>query len=401
MDTISARRKRMFENRRLLPAGALLTVLLCATALLFNQFTFVLNVRVDGEPVGALPDTQALEELLDTTEEAVVSLLGQPRDVSDKVRYSFRLASISDAENLDPQVVELGLFSHIDGVDMRYVVSVGGESVGHVADPYQLQAAKEERIDALLADDDVVSATFLSEVCYEFQLVDLEAEPAVEDIVALVESLSVETVVEIIYTEVIPFETDAIPDDRRLIDTIEVLQVGADGKTEVTALVTYIDGEPIEYTIVHTKVITEAIREIMLEGTLERPLTASFGEYIWPTTGTVSSLFGPRRVAIGSSNHQGIDISAPRGTAVVAADGGEVIFTDRLGGFGKLIQIRHDNGHVTYYAHLSSMDVSVGERVYRGQFIGRVGMTGTASGNHLHFEIRIDGVPVDPMPWLP
>ena len=82
MDTIQARRKRTFENRRLLPTGALLTVLLCATALLFNQFTFVLHVSVDGAPVGTLPDTQALEELLDTTEEAVVSLLGQPRDVA-------------------------------------------------------------------------------------------------------------------------------------------------------------------------------------------------------------------------------------------------------------------------------------------------------------------------------
>ena len=141
--------------------------------------------------------------------------------------------------------------------------------------------------------------------------------------------------------------------------------------------------------------------EIILEGTQVRPLTASWGYYHWPTTGVITSTFGWRNVSIGTANHLGIDIAAPAGTPILAADGGEVFFADWFFGFGNLIRIRHDNGDVTYYAHLSGMDVYVGQRVYRGQQIGRMGMTGLASGNHLHFEIHINGMPVDPMPLLP
>ncbi|MCL2588634.1 MAG: peptidoglycan DD-metalloendopeptidase family protein, partial [Oscillospiraceae bacterium] len=347
-----------------------------------------------------VPDTLVLEKLIDITEEAVVSLRGEHYDVADRVSYTFRLTSIEGVEDLDPHVVERGIFSHIDGVDLHYVVSVDGEPVGYVEDAEALQEAMDQRI-ALLLETGTFSANFLSRVDYDFQLVDLDKVHIVDDIYAFVESLTMETVEVVILAETIPFEVDIVLDDRRLIDSSEVLQVGAHGEKEIVTLVTYIDGEQVGYTILQTKIITEAITEIVLEGTQERPLTASFGYYIWPTNGTVSSFFGPRRVAIGSSNHQGIDISAPAGTPVYAADGGEVIFVAWSGGFGNLIKILHDNGHVTYYAHLRSMDVSVGERVYRGQYIGGVGMTGTASGNHLHFEIRIDGIPVDPMPFLP
>jgi len=258
----------------------------------------------------------------------------------------------------------------------------------------------DKRLD-LLIDAGASSATFLSEVVYDFQLVDLDSVPLIACISDFVETLSVETVTLITFTEAIPYEQDIVSDDNLFDDHIEILRTGLDGEAEITAMVTYVDGERTQRTILQTKILADAVSEIIIEGSLARPPTASWGEYVWPTVGTVSSLFGPRRVSIGSSNHQGIDISAPHGTPVIAADGGEVIFVGRLGGFGNLIQIRHDNSHVTYYAHLSSMAVSVGERVYRGQFIGGVGMTGTASGNHLHFEIRVNGTPVDPMPFLP
>ena len=388
-----------FENR-LIRMGALLTLLFCVVTMLLSQFTFVLDVRVDGERVGIVPDPQALEALIDTAEDAVTYLTGQSVDVAERVTYTLRLSSVADAESLDPQVVERGIFHHIDGVDMHYMVSIDGEPVGYVADVEALQAAMEQRIE-LLVTEGAISAAFVTELEYDFQLLDLEYITAVEDIFELVEGLAVETVEQVIATEPIPFEVAVISDDRRFEDMVEVLQEGMEGEMELILLATYIDGARVAYTIVQTKILVEAVPEILIEGTQVRPLTASWGYYIWPTEGTVSSLFGPRRVSVGSSNHQGIDISAPAGTPVVAADGGEVIFTGRFFGYGNLIRILHDNGHVTYYAHLRSFAVSEGDRVYRGQYIGQVGMTGTASGNHLHFEIRIDGVPVDPMPFLP
>ena len=387
-------------NRRLQMTGTLLTLLLCSATLLFNQFTFVLDVKVDGEVIGTVPDVQLLGALIDTTEEAVESLLGQPYDVGERVSYTLSFVTASGADDWDACEVERGILDHIEGVGMKYVVSVAGEPLGFVPDYKELQAAKDQRISLLMAEG-ALSAGFLCEVTYEFQLVDLEGNTPVEDIPALVERLSIETVEQLISTETIPFEAELVLDDSRFEDEVEVLQEGLDGKKEIITLVTYIDGMEIEQTVLQVNTLIEPVPEIIVEGTKARPRTASFGYYIWPASGNISSHFGPRRVRIGSSNHRGIDIAAPHGTAIVAADGGEVIFVGWQGGFGNLIQIRHDNGHVTYYAHLSSMSVSVGERVYRGQRIGGMGMTGTATGVHLHFEIRINDIPVDPLLHLP
>jgi len=94
--------------------------------------------------------------------------------------------------------------------------------------------------------------------------------------------------------------------------------------------------------------------------------------------------------------HQGTDYAAPQGTEVRAAANGVVTHADRRGGYGKLVEVHHPNGYATRYAHLSEITVQPGATVSRGQVVGRVGMTGLATGPHLHFEVRRDGRPVDP-----
>jgi len=394
-------RKIQFERRKLLPTGVLLTFLLCIATLLIGQLTFVVHVKVDGEVIGALSDSQEFGELFDTTQELAASLLGDTSDLVERISYSYRIASVAVLDTLDAAPVEREILERIDGISIYYAITVDGMFAGHVSDLSTLQTAKEERLDSLKSQEDVLSVTLLSDLTFEDNITEQGEALTIVEILELVDSLSVEKVQEISYVEPIPFEVTIIEDDTLLEGMIEILQEGVYGEVQVFAQVTSIDGSEIEHVILDTKVVSEAVAELVVVGTFVRPLTASWGEYIWPTTGNVSSFFGPRRVSIGSSNHQGIDITAPHGTPVYAADGGEVFFVGFSGGFGNLIKIEHDNGHVTYYAHLSSMNVQVGDRVYRGQHIGGVGMTGTASGNHLHFEIRINGVPVDPMPWLP
>ncbi|MCL2201302.1 MAG: M23 family metallopeptidase [Oscillospiraceae bacterium] len=132
-----------------------------------------------------------------------------------------------------------------------------------------------------------------------------------------------------------------------------------------------------------------------------RDPTASTGTFVWPVEGRLSSLFGPRRTTVGSSNHRGIDISGPHGTPVFAADGGEVIFSGRSGAYGNKIKIEHDNGIVTLYAHNSENLVRAGQRVAQGELIAKTGTTGRVSGPHLHFEVIINGSPVNPLDYLP
>jgi murein DD-endopeptidase MepM/ murein hydrolase activator NlpD len=117
--------------------------------------------------------------------------------------------------------------------------------------------------------------------------------------------------------------------------------------------------------------------------------------FIWPTSGVVTSGFGPRWGGM----HAGIDIAAPSGTPVRAAASGSVIVAGYSGGYGNLVVIDHGNGLATAYAHMSAIYVGSGS-VSQGETIGAVGSTGNSTGNHLHFEVRVNGSPVDPMGYL-
>jgi murein DD-endopeptidase MepM/ murein hydrolase activator NlpD len=120
--------------------------------------------------------------------------------------------------------------------------------------------------------------------------------------------------------------------------------------------------------------------------------------FIWPVDGgTLTSQFGPR----GDTFHDGIDIGAPRGTAVYAARHGEVVYSDQLRGYGKVIILNHGDGYASVYAHNANHMVSVGTRVRRGQMIARIGETGRTSGPNLHFEVRKDNVARNPLYFLP
>jgi len=131
-----------------------------------------------------------------------------------------------------------------------------------------------------------------------------------------------------------------------------------------------------------------------------QPSTASTGSYIWPAYGNLTSPFGYRQATVGSSNHKGIDICANSGDPIYAADAGEVVVSEKSGAYGNVVEIKHDNGHKTLYAHCSSLLVSVGERVAQGQIIALMGRTGRATAVHLHFELIINGENVNPELYL-
>ena len=119
--------------------------------------------------------------------------------------------------------------------------------------------------------------------------------------------------------------------------------------------------------------------------------------FMWPLDGPVTSGFGPRW----GRSHEGIDIDGVTGDPVVAAAAGRVIFAGPYAGYGNAVAVDHGGGVRSLYAHLSGIAVGVGDDVAKGQLIGAVGCTGRCFGDHLHFEILIDGVPVDPLLYLP
>lgn len=116
-------------------------------------------------------------------------------------------------------------------------------------------------------------------------------------------------------------------------------------------------------------------------------LTSGFGDRVHPI----------RKV---NRHHDGVDLAAPSGTPIYAVFGGRVAYADTFGGYGKLVVLIHPNGVTSHYAHCQSLNVEVGDVVKRGDLVGKVGHSGAVTGPHLHFEVRIDGKPIDPTSYL-
>jgi len=124
-----------------------------------------------------------------------------------------------------------------------------------------------------------------------------------------------------------------------------------------------------------------------LQRPVDAPITSLFGPRVHPIFGTVRM-------------HTGIDFGATSGTPIRAAAAGRVVQAGAMSGYGNVVVIDHGGGLATLYAHQSRVAVAAGTQVQAGQVIGYVGATGYATGPHLHFEVRINGTPVDPMPYL-
>jgi murein DD-endopeptidase MepM/ murein hydrolase activator NlpD len=125
---------------------------------------------------------------------------------------------------------------------------------------------------------------------------------------------------------------------------------------------------------------------------------------IWPVEGEMTDGFGGRRNPFGGYStefHPGQDIRAERGTPVVVAANGTVVFASWKNGYGQMVEVDHGDGLTTRYAHLSKIEIELGQQLTRGQLLGRVGSTGRSTGPHLHYEVRIDGESVNPLAYLP
>jgi peptidoglycan DL-endopeptidase CwlO len=127
------------------------------------------------------------------------------------------------------------------------------------------------------------------------------------------------------------------------------------------------------------------------------PAAPSGSGFAWPLSGPITSPFGMRWGTL----HPGIDIGVPTGTPIHAAGSGTVIWCGWMSGYGNLVMIDHHNGLATLYGHQSRIAVGCNQDVSQGQVVGYVGCTGFCTGPHLHFEVRLNGTPVDPLGYLP
>ncbi|MFZ5823748.1 MAG: peptidoglycan DD-metalloendopeptidase family protein [Bacillota bacterium] len=197
--------------------------------------------------------------------------------------------------------------------------------------------------------------------------------------------------------EGIPFREEVQKDPNLWPWQYQVITPGQWGTRELTIREYREDGKVVKTEVLENKVTAQPKTQVAKVGTKQVPAMGS-GQLVFPVVGILTSAYGPRW----GSYHYGVDIGAPTGTPILAADSGMVVFRGWSGNYGYMIKIDHGGGQmVTLYAHLSAFNVNLGDTVSKGDVIGYVGSTGYSTGPHLHFEVLVDGKSVNPLSYYP
>lgn len=434
-----------------LAVSAALGTALTITLLYSSSYT----VLVDGQDIGVVADQAVVTNAIAQVERQGSRLLGDDYQVSGELEYQFALTLKTNLS--DQKDIENYFYQQLDQVSTelrKYQVTINGVAAGSVEDQKQLEDLLEE-LKAQYTNENTISAEFVDTVQIEnvytdenlmtleelrqaltanktgettytvvkgdtFNAIAYANDMSVSDLKALnpgidinrlmigdvlnvkqvIPLLSVTTVDDVTYTQAIECPVETVEDPSMYIGNSKILVQGVEGEAEVNAHVTYVNGYETQREVLSTTTLREPTTTTKAVGTKERPKTASTGTYSWPIYGRINSYFGGRYIFGGYSYHSGIDIRASYGAAICAADGGTVTFAGYKGSYGNLVIITHDNGTQTYYGHNSSLLVSAGQKVYKGQTIAKAGSTGRSTGTHCHFEIRVNGTAVNPLSYL-
>ncbi len=378
------------RHRRVFALAAVLALaVFCA-----SRITPSLAVRMDGDLIGYVDSQETLDAIVTRVSSSASEALGS-RWIAPTL--SCRLA-FADATREGEAQIASRLYETVEGACNLQLVYVDGRAV--CAFPGQAEAVTAlEQLRRRYITDETVSAAFCQEVSIAQGYVSTAL--LTDNAEVLSRAVQVETEERYSLLEPYPYRTVREYDDTKYEDETEVLVKGVDGQIQVFCSRSLVNGEVQSSRVLSQAVLSEPVDEVVLQGTKVRHST---GTYIWPFRETtwLSSLFGYRDYYLGSSFHRGIDLAGSYGDPILAADGGVVIFSGVFSGYGYLVEIEHDNGDVTYYAHNSKNLVEVGDVVAQGDVIAEMGATGVASGVHVHFEFHPEGgAAVDPIPYLP
>lgn len=208
--------------------------------------------------------------------------------------------------------------------------------------------------------------------------------------------LTVETIETAVFAETIDYKTIKKESSSHYVGETIVTTEGKKGKARITARLTKENGKTVSREDIDREVIKEPVDKVVVKGTKKVPPTHGTGTFSRPVSVSVYRGYGMRWGRM----HYGLDYAAPIGTTIRAADGGTVSKVGWSGAYGLRIVIEHGNGFKTLYAHCSSVSVSAGQKVYKGQTIGAVGNTGRSTGPHCHFEVFKNGSNVNPASYL-
>jgi len=337
----------------------------------FNFKTLAAGLMVDGKAIAYLETESQAKELLER--------LKKENTIIDEGE---KLLSVAFAEKVTIQEECVGASQIMSLEDAYQLITIG-------TDKPQIYTVKEGDNLWLIARrndmyvDDIMRANHLQSENLKpgDELILVKSQPFI-NVVAQVEGEKVET---------IPFQTKTEIDKNA--SGVRIKQDGRNGEKKVVYVATKVNGLLDEQEVKEETILKEAVDRILVKGNAVTVASRGGGGALdWPTYGPISKYYG--------RGHTGLDIAARSGSAIRAADSGTVTFTGWQGGYGNFIIVNHGNGMITRYAHCSSINVSKGQQVTRGQTIGAVGSTGRSTGPHLHFEVLSGGSFQNPLGYL-
>ncbi|MRG85625.1 peptidoglycan DD-metalloendopeptidase family protein [Salinibacillus xinjiangensis] len=357
-----------------------------------------IKMEIDGELVGYFNDKESAKEVLNTymekyLPEDVVEKFNDPdyepkKDIKLSVGQSTYLdVSFDEKVSLEEEKINPNeLLTHDQALQLLERGTVAdkihkvqaGEALSTIAGKYDLSVPELLSLNPEMSEDSVI------QIGQEVNVTGLE--PFL-DVVATEEKIVDET---------IDYKTEYKETDELYKGQTQVKQYGQEGMKRVHYRLTKKNGQVEKREVLESETIKEPVNKIILEGTKVIPSRGT-GSFRWPAAGGfITSGLGQRW----GSFHKGIDISGVSNRSIYAADNGVVESAGWNSGYGKQVVINHRNGYRTSYSHLSSINVSPGQTVKKGQTIGVMGSTGNSTGVHLHFELYKNGALQNPASYF-
>lgn len=335
-------------------------------------------IVINDEEVAALKDCETAQNLVDLIIESHLTERGGAEIIDYTVKEDIQIL----AKDVSPERI------------LEYDMVLNLLSTGYT----ERQVHVVQRGDSLwsIGDRNGMSVSELKECNpnIESNLLRPGQKIAVEPLVPYVH---VETKEKVSATEYIPYSTNYVNDSSLYTWQTKTIKAGVRGQEKVVFEVVRLNGAEQSRKKLSTELVKEPVTRVVAKGT-KKPKATGTGAFIWPVNGrgSITSPFG----WTGRRYHRGIDIAAPTGTNIFAADDGIITTSSYHRSYGYYIIIDHGNGYSTLYAHNSRLLKSAGTKVSKGDVICRSGNTGNSTGPHLHFEVRYNGSHKNPMNYF-